>query len=80
MTKFMFGLTTQKPSVKAAKRWDKICKEEGGYGYTEVNRRKGDCPSINNGYYQGWFSAPNRGTPFDNNLANRVKSRISTES
>lgn len=72
MSEYQFGVTYTKPSAKDAKRWDRICKAEGGTGYGEVNRKRGDCPGINNGKYQGWFTGPNYGDPFDQQLRERV--------
>ena len=77
MSEFMWGvLTKPMPTAAEAARWDRICREEGGYGYTEVNRVRGSTPGINSGYYQGWFSGPNRGNPFDQAMAERVAARI----
>lgn len=76
MSEHMFGITYNKPSQRTAKQWDRICREAGGYGYTECNRKEGASPGINNGRYQGWFVGPNRGEPFDSRLANDVKNKI----
>ena len=79
MSEYMFGICKAKPTLAQAKRRDQICKEEGGWGYTEVNRRRGSNPGINHGEYQGWYSGPNRGNPFDDRLARRVMDRVSAE-
>mgnify|MGYP001145623081 CR=1 FL=1 len=76
MSEYCFGVTYDKPAKREAERWDRICKQEGGFGYTEVNRKEGDCIGINNGRYQGWFVGPNYGAPFDEQLAQRVFDRI----
>ena len=73
---FMFGITHEKPTKAEAARWDRICKEEGGYGFIEVNRRRGEDPGTNHGAYQGWFTGPNLGAPFDQALAVAVEIRI----
>lgn len=79
MGEYFWGIRKIKPSRKAAKKMDQICKEEGGYGYTEINVKEGTTLGINNGQYQGWMSGPNRGSPFDSELAARVDARIIRE-
>lgn len=79
MSEYMFGMTKIKPSRSKVKKMEKICREEGGDGYVEVNVKQGDCPGINNGYYQGWFVGPNLGAPFDQQLAKRVGDRVEKE-
>ncbi len=76
MSEYLWGITHKKPSRKEAARMHAICREEGGYGFVEVNVIKGTVPSINNGEYAGWFSGPNRGSPFDEDLAMAVSNRI----
>jgi len=66
MSEYQFGITTKKPSRKDAKRFDRICKEEGGHGFTETSV----------GTYRGWFAGPNKGEPFDSDLKSRVLARI----
>ena len=72
MSVFMWGATTQKPSRAKAKKMDRICWEEGGDGFDEVNVTAGFTPGINNGRYQGWFCGPNRGYTHNRDLARRV--------
>ena len=79
MSEFMWGRITQKPSRAKAKKMDRICREEGGSGFDEVNVTAGFTPGINNGRYQGWFIGPNRGAPYDRDLAKRVSERIKRE-
>lgn len=79
MSEFMFGVTRKDPGRKKAKKWDRICREEGGYGFDEINVVEGETPGINYGYYQGWFAGPNRGAPEDGELAKRVFDRIERE-
>lgn len=79
MSEFMFSITRNKPTRATAKKMHRICREEGGFGFTEVNVKEGDAPGINNGRYQGWFCGPNRGTPFDQDLAKRVRERVEKE-
>jgi len=76
---FMWGVTTQKPSRAKAKKMDKICRDEGGYGLHEVNVEEGAAPGLNNGRYQGWFAGPNYGSPHNGDLARRVAERIEKE-
>lgn len=73
MNEYIFGVRSKRPTRAAAAKMDKICKGEGGYGFTEINVR----PSINGGQYQGWFTAPSKGEPFDSELRARVLARIS---
>jgi hypothetical protein len=75
MSEYMFGVTYTKPSRKDAKRFDRICRDEGGYGFTEVNVRADQSQGVNNGRYQGWFTGPNYGAPFDDHLRDRVLER-----
>lgn len=71
MSDYQFGETYRMPTEAARDKWDAACRALGGSGYTEVNRIEGASP-VNNGQYQGWFSAPNRGEPFDSNLRGAV--------
>jgi hypothetical protein len=79
MGKFMWGVSTNKPSRANAKKMDRICREEGGYGFTEINVIDDETPGINGGRYQGWFAAHNHGEPFNGALARRVADRIEKE-
>lgn len=79
MSEYMWGNTYNKPTRAKAKKMDRICRDEGGYGLNEVNVKEGSTPGINNGLYQGWFCGPNRGTPFDQEMAQRVTERIAKE-
>ena len=79
MSEFSFGVCKEKPTLAQAKRRDKICTEEGGYGYTECNRKRGASPQINDGDYMGWYSGPNMGSPFDDRLAHKVLDRVDEE-
>lgn len=76
MDTFMFGLTSDKPTRAAAKRMDRICREEGGLGFIENNVKPNTSPGIANGRYHAWFTAPNRGNPFNEDMARRVRERI----
>lgn len=69
MSEFMFGVSHVPCSEEEACLRDKICKEEGGYGYTYITDPTGK--------WTGWFAGPNQGNPFDNNLRDRVLSRLS---
>ena len=79
MSEFMWGLIRQKPNRAKAKKMDRICREEGGSGFDEVNVTAGFTPGINNGRYQGWFIGPNHGEPYNRALARRVNERIKRE-
>ena len=79
MSEFMWGITYKKPSRANAKKMDRICREEGGWGFDEVNVKEGTTPGINNGRYQGCFYGPNYGSPHDKDLARRVRQRIDKE-
>ena len=79
MSEFMWGVTYKKPSRANAKKMDRICREEGGWGFDEVNVKDGATPGINNGRYQGHFYGPNYGSPHDGDLAKRVSERIKRE-
>lgn len=79
MSEYMFGSIFKRPSRRIANRLDTICREAGGYGLNEVNVQLGTAPGINNGRYQGWFCAPNRGAPFDADLQRRVMDQIEKE-
>jgi hypothetical protein len=75
----MWGITRIAPPRKIVNKLDKICREEGGHGYSEVNRTPDTTPGINNGRYFGWFAAPNLGFPQDRELASRIMDRIRKE-
>lgn len=79
MSVFQFGIQTIKPTRKQAKIMHKVCIDEGGYGYNEVNVKPNQRPEINHGQYQGWFSGPNLGNPFDRDLAQRVSETLNCE-
>ena len=68
MSEYMFGVTRRKVSAREYAKRDQICHEEGGYGYTQINRP-------GNGWL-GWYSGPNRGEPFNRNLAARVEAAV----
>ena len=70
MSEYMWGLTREKPSRSKARQLDRICREAGGYGFTEIHL------TGRLGTYQGWFSGPNRGYPFDLWLEQRVEAAI----
>lgn len=64
---YLFGITYRKPTLDERTTRQTVAKRHG-CTYVEVNRRKGSSPGINGGDYQGWFSGPNRGEPFDTQL------------
>jgi len=68
MSEHMWGGTREKPSRDTARKWDRICREAGGYGFVEITEPTGR--------YHGWFAGPNRGHPFDRWLEERVEAAI----
>ncbi len=68
MSEHMFGVTHAKVSARECNRRDRICREEGGHGYTQIKEAGGG--------WLGWFSGPNLGDPFDRDLAKRVTARV----
>jgi len=77
MSEYMFGVTHEKLSARECQRRSRICKAEGGYGYTQIDDSHGTAVG---GRWIGWFSAPNLGAPFDKALARRVLERIAEHS
>lgn len=73
MSEYMFGVTHRKLSARECKRRDRICQDEGGYGYSQIDDSHG---TADGGRWIGWFSGPNRGEPFDGQLAARVLARV----
>ena len=69
MSEYHFGVSHVPCSEEEAEVRDKVCKEEGGMGYTYITD-----PS---GRWTGWFVGRNLGYPFDNDLRDRVLSRLS---
>jgi len=68
MSEYMFGNTREPCSEEEADRRDKICKEEGGYGFTFITEPTGR--------WLGWYAGPNLGAPFDKDLENRVLNKV----
>lgn len=68
MSEFMFGVYRGKLSARECARRDRICRDEGGYGYTQIN-------DPGQGWI-GWYTGPNLGAPFDGDLAARVTARV----
>lgn len=70
---FMWGVITHagKRQISAAecKRMDAACKAEGGTGFVYYYDRAEHR-------WRGWFTGPNRGNPFDQNLARAVGDRL----
>ncbi len=73
MSEYMFGVRRGKTPAREAQRLDRICVDEGGYGFTQIDQSHG---TAHGGRWLGWFAGPNRGEPFDRNLAARVLARI----
>jgi hypothetical protein len=78
MCQYFFGVTTVKPTRKVAKQMNKICLEEGGYGFDEVNVKAGSAPNINHGNYQGWFCVHNMGNPFNQDIEKRILDKVAS--
>ena len=72
MSEYMFGVTREKLTVKEQNRRDRIArriaKEHG------INPRCAGFSQIlePTGQYLGWFTIPNRGEPFDRELAKEI--------
>jgi hypothetical protein len=71
---YLFGTHKGKLSTRETARRHRICREEGGYGYTQIDNSHGTA--LPNGDWIGWFSGPNRGEPFNSDLAQRVMDRV----
>lgn len=63
MSEYMFGVSRQKPTRKAAGIMERIAKHHGA-GLIEAN-----IPGTG---YQRWFAGPNLGHPFDRALSEAV--------
>lgn len=63
MSEYMFGVSRQKPTRKAAKKMEQIAKRHGAY---LVEAR---IPGTG---YQRWFAGPNLGHPFDRAMSKAV--------
>jgi hypothetical protein len=74
MSEFLFGQCRGKVSAREAKRRTRICREEGGYGYSQYDESHGTAQP--GGRWIGWFSGPNYGAPFDRDLERRVLARV----
>jgi hypothetical protein len=70
MSEFMFGVSREKPTRKAAKLMNRIAERHGAY-LVEVQ-----LPGTG---YQRWFAGPNRGNPFDEAMARAVYDDIAKE-
>jgi len=79
MSELCFHVMHTKPTRKQAKRIERIVIDEGGWAFKVLNVTQGDEPWCNNGHYQGWCTGPNRGAPWDQELAARVAERIAKE-
>lgn len=74
MAEYTFGVSRRydRPTpAREAQRRDRICRREGGYGWTEI-----DSGHRGTGPWLGWYSGPNRGEPFDRQLAARVLTAV----
>jgi hypothetical protein len=75
MSTYLWGITYDRPTREEARRRMRAAKAEGAE-YVEVNVREGEALGINNGRYQGWYSGPNYGSPYDERMAARVAARL----
>jgi len=75
MSEYFFGITHNKPTAAIAKRRDRVARKHGG-AYVEVNRREGSALGINHGRYQSWYAIPNRGNPFDAQIAAEIRAEL----
>lgn len=73
MSEYLFGTVHHKLSAREVWRRDRICREEGGYGFSQIDESHGTAAG---GRWLGWYSGPNRGNPFDQELAARVLARV----
>jgi hypothetical protein len=73
MSEHMFGVEHRKLSAREVARRDRICRADGGYGYTQIDDSHGTAAG---GRWIGWYSGPNRGEPFDRDLAARVLAHV----
>ena len=78
MSEYMFGGPdyNRRFSAAEADRLDRICREEGGHGFTCIDDSHGTAEG---GRWIGWFSGPNLGHPFDADLSRRVLARVKEE-
>lgn len=70
-TEYMFGVGRTRLSARECRRRDRICVAEGGYGFTQIHEPTGE--------WRSWFSAPNRGEPWNRELEARVLARVLLE-
>jgi len=68
MSEYMFGVSNRRLEDAEVEYRDRVCREEGGYGYVQAK-----LPGEG---WRGWFTAPNLGSPFDERLSDRVMRRI----
>lgn len=73
MSDFIFGVERRRVSAREVARRNRVCRAEGGYGYCQVDESHG---TASGGRWRGWFRGPNRGEPFDRDLARRVLGRL----
>ena len=66
----MFELTRARLSARESARRHRLCRAESGYGYTQIDDSHGTAAG---GRWIGWYSGPNRGEPWDSDLARRVE-------
>ncbi len=76
MSEYMWGCCRERLSQQEVRRRDRACRAEGGYGYTQIDESHGTAAG---GRWIGWYSGPNRGEPFDRQLAAAVETRLRAE-
>lgn len=76
MSEHMFAVERTRLSRREVARRDRICRAEGGYGYTQIDDSHGTAEG---GRWIGWYSGPNLGEPHDSAFARRVLARVVAE-
>lgn len=72
MSDFQFGVTHRRVTQKEASRLNTICRKEGGFGFIGPVDLPGNP-------VKGWMRGPNKGLPFDGDLARRVLAAVEAE-
>ena len=72
MSETMFGIPHGKATKAEARRRDRICRREGGHGWQQIDQSYG----TRGGQWIGWYTGPNRGEPYDRDLAQRVLAAV----
>jgi len=76
MSEYMFGCGNGQVSKRETARVDRIAKKHGAIFVTYCGPEcycGRNCGGCNHRY---WFAGPNRGEPFDSNMASAVESEV----